>query len=95
MVRLIDQFPHAEIVYNPQKIGTPIRFPDFLKDIDFKAPFENLIKPFEKFKMNSKAKVDIEMASGTKIGIQPNSFKTNNNRAHSLAIDHKTRVMEL
>lgn len=79
VVKLIDQFPHAEIVYNPQKIGTPIRFPDFLKDIDFKAPFENLIKPFEKFKINSKAKIDIEMASGTKIGIQPNSFKTNNN----------------
>ena len=83
VVRLIDQFPHAEIVYNPQKIGTPIRFPDFLKDIDFKAPFENLIKPFESFKFDSKSQHEMELVSGTKVSIPSNSFQTKKNKPYN------------
>ena len=83
VVKLIDQFPHAEIVYNPQKIGTPIRFPDFLKNIAFKAPFENLMKPFEKFKFDSRSQREIELFSGTKVSMPSNSFQTKNNKPYN------------
>jgi Leucine-rich repeat (LRR) protein len=83
VIKLIDRFPHAEIVYNSQKIGKPVVFPDYLKDLDFKAPFKNLIRSFEAFKINSKSKRKIKLASGTNVTIEPNSFQTKNNKPYN------------
>lgn len=79
VIKLIKKFPHAEIVYNPQKIGTPVRFPDFLKDLNFKAPFKNLVQSFEEFTFNSKSTNQIKLASGTTISVSPNSFQFKDN----------------
>lgn len=72
--KLVNHFPHAEIVYNRQKQGVPITFP---KDLKYNAPFNSLLKVFEVFSFSGGNRVDVVLESGTviKINLQTTSKK--------------------
>lgn len=76
VVKLVEHFPNAEIVYDPQKQGIPILFPDFMKDFKLKVPFKNLLKPKELFKFSSNEKQLLTLASGTQVSLEENSFQS-------------------
>ena len=78
VVKLVKHFPHAEIVYDPQKQGVPVIFPDFLRDFKMKVPFKNLLKPKELFKFSSKVNQVLTLASGTQVSLGENSFQLKN-----------------
>jgi len=78
VVKLVEHFPHAEIVYDSQKQGLPVVFPDFLRDFKMNIPFKNLLKPKELFKFSSKEKQVLTLASGTQVSLDENSFQLKN-----------------
>tara|TARA_B100000674_G_scaffold319113_1_gene265723 strand:+ start:7281 stop:10001 length:2721 start_codon:yes stop_codon:yes gene_type:complete len=81
--KLVEHFPHAEIVYNPQKQGVPFIFPEYLKDISYKVPFRSLEKTFERFKFSGKEKTEITLNSGTIIKINSNSLITSDGKVYT------------
>ena len=83
VVKLVEHFPHAEIVYDPQKQGLPVVFPDFLRDFKMNIPFKNLLKPKEFFKFLSKEKQLLTLASGTQVSLDKNSFQLKNGTAYA------------
>lgn len=52
--RLVQHFPHTEVVYNPRKQGRAIEFPKHLFRSDITAPFKELLKSAFVFKFSGK-----------------------------------------
>jgi internalin A len=89
--KLVNHFPHAEIVFNRQKQGLPIKFPEYLKDLKYNVPFNSLLKVFEVFSFYGGNRVDVVLESGTVIKINPNSLVTSDGKVFRGAVDLKIK----
>lgn len=75
--RLLQHFPHTEVVYNPRKQGRAIEFPKHLFRSDINAPFKELLKSAFIFKFSGKEKAEIVLPSGTVFDAPANGFVNN------------------
>lgn len=89
--KLVEHFPHAEIVYNPQKVGKPFTFPEYLKDLNYNVPFENLLKAFEQFKVFGNQNSKVELESGTTLEIEAGSLVKEDGTLYSGEVSLKVR----
>ncbi len=89
--KLVEHFPNTEIVYNPQKQGVPLKFPEYLKDLNYTAPFISLVKGFERFKFSGKDNAEIKLTSGTLIKIDNNSLLTPDGKAYLGEVNLKVK----